>query len=229
MTTPSLDVAAILDRTARRYRQCDRFSRHYVASKLRRDPVHADVLGLAAREPFGDVVDVGCGRGQLGVALLEAGLARSVLGLERRPSSLAAARLAAGHLPFRGEALDLARDQAAAAVDTVLLIDVLYQLDDGVQAAVLDAVAGAARARIVIRTLDPARGARSRFTQALERMGRRVWPNAGSTVNAPTIAALTGKLEARGFAVEAMPCWRGTPFANVLLIARRVNAPPLPP
>jgi len=58
----SVDLAAILDRTAWRYRQCDRFSRHYVASKLRRDPVHADVLALAAREPFGDVIDVGCGR-----------------------------------------------------------------------------------------------------------------------------------------------------------------------
>jgi len=163
------------------------------------------------------------------VALLEAGLARSVVGLERRTASLAAAALAAGELAFRGETRDLARHQATASADTVLLVDVLYQLDDSAQAAVLDAVAAAARACIVIRTLDPECGARSRLTQALERLGRRVWPNAGNTVNAPAIAAVTERLKARGFAVEVAPCWRGTPFANVLLVARRVSAAPLPP
>ena len=59
-------------------RDCGRFVRGYVAGKLRRDPVHRDVLGLATGEAFGEVIDIGCGRGQLALALLEAGLARSV-------------------------------------------------------------------------------------------------------------------------------------------------------
>ena len=40
--------ADALRRTALRYRRCDRFTRHYVASKLRMDPVHPAVLALAA-------------------------------------------------------------------------------------------------------------------------------------------------------------------------------------
>src|SRR3954468_4398744 len=59
-------LAALSARVARRYRACGRFAQHYVAAKLRRDPVHRAVLALAAGEALGDVVDVGCGRGQLG-------------------------------------------------------------------------------------------------------------------------------------------------------------------
>ena len=88
LANPRPDFAATFERVTRRYRDCGRFARGYVARKLRRDPVHQDVLALAADEAFGDVVDIGCGRGQLAVALLEAGLARSVLGLDRNAGHL---------------------------------------------------------------------------------------------------------------------------------------------
>src|SRR5215475_9357310 len=67
------DLTALFQRTAWRYRDCGRFARNYVAAKLHRDPVNREILSMAAKEQFGDVVDIGCGRGQLGVALLEAG------------------------------------------------------------------------------------------------------------------------------------------------------------
>ncbi len=215
------DIAGALDRTARRYRDCDRFTRHYVAAKLRMDPVHADVLALAARAPFGRVIDFGCGYGQLGVALLEAELADDVLGLDCRGDAVTQANRAAAGLRFRAEACDLASPGGIAAANTVLLIDVLYQLDPAVQAAVLRHAAGLARRRILIRTADPARRTRFRLGRAAERAFRRVWPSSGAHVQAPDIGGVLAALRRERFIATVASCSRGTPFANLLIVGER--------
>jgi SAM-dependent methyltransferase len=205
-------------RVAERYRPCGRATPRYVASKLRRDPVYRAILG----EPgdFGDVLDLGCGRGQLGITLLEAGRARSVLGMDCNSAQLGKAERAARGLPFRGLSADLNESQALLGYDTVVIVDVLYQLPAGVQLRLLRQVARAARQRVLVRTLDPDRGLRSALTLGLERLGRRLSPNSGACVNALPIPALVRVLESQGFRVSAAPCWGATPFANVLLSAR---------
>ena len=215
------DLAATFERVAQRYRDCGRFARGYVAGKVRHDPVHREVLALAAREAFGDVVDIGCGRGQLAVALLEAGLAYSVLGLDSHRGHLEQARRAATGLAFTASVRDLTETQDAPESATVLLIDVLYQLEARVQMALLRAAARAARQRILIRTLDPDRGVRSILTIGLERLMRRVSPHSGKHVDVVPVTTLTEVLSDAGFAVSIAPCWQGTPFANVLIIGRR--------
>jgi 2-polyprenyl-3-methyl-5-hydroxy-6-metoxy-1,4-benzoquinol methylase len=217
---PRPDFAATFERVVQRYRECGRFARGYVAAKLRRDPVHRDVLALAANEAFGDVVDIGCGRGQLAVALLEAGRARSVLGLDCHAGHLEQARLAATGLAFTAAVQDIAETLNVPHADTVLLIDVLYQLESAAQIALLRATAGAARQRILIRTLDPDRGMRSAFTLGLERLTRCVSPHSGRHVDALPVAKITETLSEFGFVVSITPCWQGTPFANVLIMAR---------
>lgn len=220
--------SALVAAVAARYAGCGGLVRGYVAGKLRRDPVSRAVLAEAAREGLGEVVDLGCGRGQLGVALLVAGAARSVVGLDLTPRALAQAARAGAGLGFRAEARDLARDASVPPADTVLIVDVLYQLPDTAQMALLAAAAGAARRRVLIRMLDPGRGARSVLTVALERLVRRLSPHSGAVVEPRPVAEAVAVLRAAGFAVEVTPCWRGTPFANVLLIARRVGLlPPL--
>jgi SAM-dependent methyltransferase len=216
-------VEAALARTARRYRGGGRFDRFYVRGKLRHDPVYPDLLARSVRG-CGNVIDVGCGRGQLGLFLLEVGAASAVLGLDRNPTHLEQARRAAQGLAFRVALRDLASDQSLPDADTVLLIDVLYQLDTCTQQRLLASAARAARRRVVIRTADPRRELRSAATRALEVLGRRVWPHAGAHVNARPIATLTPTLEAAGFDVSVAPCWRGTPFANVLIVANRCAA-----
>jgi SAM-dependent methyltransferase len=215
------DFAATFERVARRYRDCGRFARGYVAAKLRRDPVHQHVLALAANEAFGDVVDIGCGRGQLAVALLEAGLARSVLGLDRNAGYLRQACRAATGLAFASALRDLTAARDVPEATTVLLVDVLYQLEAGVQQALVRTAARAARQRILIRALDPDRGMRSALTIGLERLMRRVSPHSGKHVDVLPVATLTEILSEAGFVVSIAPCWRGTPFANVLIIGRR--------
>ena len=213
---------AVLERTARRYRGCDRFTRSYVRAKVRLDPVHTDILALAAREDFGLVVDIGCGRGQMGVALLEAGSARHVAGLDCNRRALAQARRAAAGLPFHAEHRDLAQDPPLGAADTVLMIDVLYQLDPAAQHALLHAAAGMAPRRILIRTPGPSRGLRIRLLLAWERLFRPIWPTAGSQVNRLPLNRLVRVLQGLGYDSVIAPCSRGTPFSNVLLVARPI-------
>ena len=211
--------ADALRRAARRYHDRGRFARHYVASKLRRDPIHADLLTLAL--PLGRVVDIGCGRGQLAALLLEAGLADHVTGLDWNRTHLDQATAALAGLAFEGHVRDLETDQSVPEADTVLLIDVLYQLTTAAQHRLLDAAGQAAGRYLLIRTLDRSQGARGVFATLAERAGRRLWPSSGARVNPLTVQAIVARMNAAGFAVETTPGSRGTPFANVLLVGRR--------
>jgi 2-polyprenyl-3-methyl-5-hydroxy-6-metoxy-1,4-benzoquinol methylase len=217
------DFAPVFARVARRYRLCGRSTYGYVKRKLTYDPVHRDVLTLAAEENFGDVLDIGCGRGQLGIALLEAGLASSVQGMDRRARHLVQARDAAGDLPYCVLAQDLRLPHDTPQATTVLLIDVLYQLADEAQHAVLCTVCCSARERIIIRTLDPDRGVRSLLTLGLEHLMRTVSSYCGARVNPWKVTKLLALLTGHGFATSVRPCWDKTPFANVLIIGRRMR------
>ena len=211
-----------LRRTAARYRSGGKFTRHYVASKLRMDPVNAAILALPAA-PFGRVMDVGSGRGQLGVLLLEAGLTSSVLALDQDANALAQLAHAAAGLPVRTQEADLAAWQPVEDADTVFLIDVLYQLATEQQLALLRRAASVARRTVVIRASDPARGWRNGLSRVLERLGRGWWPTFGKRHNALPPAVLAETLAACGFAVETVPCRRGTPLAGVLLVGIRAG------
>jgi SAM-dependent methyltransferase len=218
------DTASAVVRTARRYRGCGRFAHGYVGAKLRRDPLYAMLPGLAEEHHFGSVLDIGCGRGQLGILLLEAGVAASVRGIDWNRRHLLQAQRAAGDLPFCTDARDLSQCQVFPVADTVFVVDVCYQLQTAAQANLLRAAARAARERILVRTADPARGLRSVLTRGLERLGRAAWPHAGAYVNQRPLAETVATLTEGGFAVTWTPCWRGTPFANVLVVGRRAGA-----
>jgi SAM-dependent methyltransferase len=215
------EPASVLRRTAQRYRGCGRFAHGYVAGKLRHDPVYPMLLSLATQEPFGTVLDIGCGRGQLGILLLYAGVATAAHGFDWNGRHLHQARQAAGDLPFHAEARDLSQSADFPPADTAVLIDVCYQLDTGAQMRLLDAVTRATRSRILIRTSDPARGLRSAVTRGLELLGRRFWPHSGARVNARPLEEIEAMLRNAGFTTTRMPCWQGTPFANVLIDGRR--------
>ncbi|MFO1029242.1 MAG: class I SAM-dependent methyltransferase [Acetobacteraceae bacterium] len=220
MIAPAPPLAAAISRTVRRYRGASRFGRFYVAGKLRLDPLYQALFALPAPR-FGTVIDLGCGRGQLGILLLEAGAATTVLAVDGQAALLADARQVSDGLNLRTERYDLTALPALPAADTIFMIDVLYQLDAATQQAVLEAATTAARRRIIIRAADPARGWRSRLTGGLERMVRRVWPHAGAHVNPRPVGAIVDRLEAAGFSVSIRPCWQGTPFSNVLIDAIR--------
>jgi len=210
-------VNRLPDQVAARYRGIT--TRGFVRGKLKRDPV---VPALLALPPFGDVLDLGCGRGQLGLALLLAGRASAVTGLDLDAGKIARATAAAGDLPARYVVADLATAPIPPC-DTALVIDVLVQMTPPAQDALLARLAAAAPPRIVIRAFDPGRGWRSGFGLAMDRLRRRLGGDLGlaGTVAPQPIAVLRAPLDAAGYAVSVTPCWAGTPLPNVLLVAER--------
>lgn len=196
-----------------------RATRGFVRGKLRADPALPALLALP---PLGAVVDLGCGRGALAVALLLAGRADSVAGFDLDAGKLARANAAAADLPARFALGDLATLEVPQA-DTVLLIDVLSQLQPEAQRALLGRLVARAPARIVIRTPDPDRGWRSAVGFALEHLRRWLGADrgrAGAVAPLP-LRDLAAPLEAAGYRVGVTPCWAGTPLPNVLILAER--------
>jgi uncharacterized protein (DUF2062 family)/SAM-dependent methyltransferase len=216
---PSAFEAAVL-RVATRYAGGRRSAFHYARGKMLGDPVVRRVWELAAEETLGEVSDVGSGRGQLGILLLESGGATKVTGFDWDRAKVKDAGRAASGLAASFEEGDL-RTHDVASCDTAVLVDVLHYLTDEEQDALLVRAARAARQRVVIRDLDPDRGWRSRMTRVQEAVTTAVRWNRGARVRVRPIACITRVLEAEGFEVVVEPCWAGTPFANVLVLGRR--------
>ena len=210
-------MSTLADTVAARYRGAT--TRGFVRGKLKRDPV---VPALLALPPLGDVLDLGCGRGQLGLALVLTGRARSIIGLDLDAAKIARASAAAQGLPARFAVADLAT-ASLPPCDTALLIDALVQMHPPAQAALLARIVAGAPARIVIRAFDPDRGWRSALGLTIDRLRRRLGGDLGlaGTVAPQPIATLRAPLEAAGYAVSVTPCWAGTPLPNVLLLAQR--------
>ena len=207
---------------AGRYRGVSRSARGFIRGKLKGDPAVAALLGLGAARNFGDVLDLGCGRGQLAIALLLAGAARRVTGLDIDADKIALAREAARGLPASFAVADLARTDIPPA-QTVLLIDVLLQLPPDAQDALLARIVAAGPDRVLIRAFDPDRGWRSGFGFAMEGVRRLLGGDRGldGAIAPRPLPEIARPFEAAGFTVRVTPCWAGTPLPNVLLLADR--------
>ncbi len=205
---------------AERYANGSRAVRGYVAGKLRADPVIGRLVELGRERHLGRVVDVGCGRGQLGVALLEAGVCSSVRGVDWDEEKIAAARAASKGLDVALDDGDV-REWTIPACDTVTLVDVLHYLTEAQQEDLLERAAEATERAIFVRELDPDRGWRSVLTRAQEAITTTLGYNAGERLVYRSMAAMISQLEARDFSVRIEPAWGSTPFANMLLVAWR--------
>ncbi len=228
---PRTALEHAIDRTAKRYAQAaSRRGEYYFArGKLAGDPATAAIAGLGA---LGSVLDLGCGRGQLAVLLLEAGTAERVHGIDWDEQKVALARRAAAGLLATFAAADVREEvredhagrDAGGSFDTALLVDVLHYFSRDTQDALL---LGAARrvgagGRLVLREADLGRGPRAWITRLFEGVGTALAVNRGERVLFRDVRReLVPLLEAEGFACTVAPCWGGTPFSNVLLVATR--------
>lgn len=211
----------LIRRVAERYASVS--ARMYARGKLGSDPICEQLVALGRERNLGDVVDVGCGRGQMAVMLLEANVATRVVGVDWDEAKLEAARAACAArkaLPATFEKFDV-REVAPPACDTLLLIDVLHYLTDKQQIDVLERCLRSARRCVVVRELDPDRGWRSATTRAQEAVTTFFGYNVGERVRVLPIASFTEPLERAGFSVRVEPSWGKTPFSNVAIIATR--------
>ena len=215
MTELAADVAG-------RYQGISRSARGFIRGKLKGDPAVAALLALGRARGFGEVVDLGCGRGQLAIALLLAGVAQRVHGIDIDAGKSALAAGAAQGLPAHFAVADLALAPIPPC-DTLLMIDVLLQLPMPAQDGLLARIAAAAPRRVAIRAFDPGRGWRSATGFAMERIRRVLGGDLGlrGALAPRPLHEVAQPFEAAGYAVRIAPCWAGTPLPNVLLVAER--------
>ena len=220
------------------YRAGGRYARHFARGKLGGDPAFAALLRLGLLPDDARVLDLGCGQALL-ASWLHTAAARHARGLwpadwppPPRPGPYHGIELmmqdvhrAEAALAPLGKAVQVIRGDvrttAFPASDVVVILDVLHYVDHAAQADLLARVRSALgrRGRLLLRVgdMDDARGfAASQWVDRLVTTvrGHRVPPTWGRSV-----AQWRELLQGLGFAVQALPMSRGTPFANVLLLA----------
>jgi uncharacterized protein (DUF2062 family)/predicted TPR repeat methyltransferase len=216
------ELSRAIRRTVARYAQAPIADRLYVSSKLANDPIVGKLAALPGS--FGSVVDAGCGRGQLGLLLLELGGLERLRGFDWDSRKVAIAeRAASGDARF--ETGDLRAIEWTLA-DTVLLIDVLHYLPRAEQDALLGRVveALAPGGRLVVREVDGERGWRSGLTTLFERMAARIRYNRAHVLDFRPAAQIRARLEALGLTVTTESASDGTPLANVMIVAVKGEA-----
>lgn len=205
-----------------RYAQAGHIARMTIRGKMRIDPVYRELLHRGIADA-GSIVDLGCGRGLLLSLILAArrnGAKPELHGVELASSRAAVARAALG-----GAATIVQADVASAAVpscDVVTLLDVAHYLPEAVQDDLWTRVRKAlpVGGRFFVREADAAAGAGFLAVRAAERIAAVLGGDGRRRFAYRASSELIRRLESAGFAVEADPMSRGTPFANVLLEAR---------
>jgi len=225
--------------TADRYLGTSLTAWEFARAKLRGDPVYRAVLSSGWLPPAGVLVDIGCGPGLL-LALVAQAVDEAhegkwppegwpaapmdlrLHGIEVRPRASELARYALG------DAAEIqtadARDAVLPpAIDLVAIFDVLHLMDRDAQRPLIARVAAAMRpgAILLVREADAAAGWRFRvvrFGNRITALLRGRWRPCFAFRSA---AEWRAELAASGFEVTVAPMGEGTPFANVLLVARR--------
>ncbi|HEY4016909.1 MAG TPA: DUF2062 domain-containing protein [Polyangiaceae bacterium] len=226
---------AAVERVATRYaspasvvaRERTRF--HYLRGKLLADPAARAVADVAGDAPavLGDVLDVGTGRGQVPLLLVELGRARTARGVDWDAAKIGDAQRAAAagspSAPAASFVVGDVRTAPFASSDTVLLVDILHYFREDEQDAILDRAAAAVRpgGRIVVRDADASRGWRSFATLVEERVFTFLRFHRGERVRFRPASAIVTRLEAAGMRCAVRPAWGSTPFSNVLVLGTR--------
>jgi SAM-dependent methyltransferase len=221
MTGPAFD--ALRSRAAHRYLQAGRWAHGFARGKMAGDPMYRKVLDLLAGMVPGLVVDVGCGEGYLLALMREAVPTTPLFGCDHDPKRLAVARRALAGEP----ALDLvegdARHMPLPAAAAVACLDVLHYLPEPDQDVLLARMASTLEpgGTLLVRDLDARGGWRDGVTRVSEHVARVVGRHRGKGLFFRPAEAAIATLRREGLVVEGSTCADGTPFANVLLVARR--------
>ena len=228
---------ALLDAAAHLYLGADEFDRRFARNKLRLDPVFFALLQGGLLPDRGTLLDLGCGRGPL-LALLVAArdqfsrgqwppgwppppLNLTLQGIELNPDHAGVARRALID-QARVTRHDI-RDAAFPPCSAVVLLDVLIFLEERDQRRVLERAAAALEpgGLLLVRDADAGAGLAFLVTRWSVRLPEILRGRLRNRLHYRGAVQWTGLLEALGFTVTAAPMSAGTPFANMLFVARK--------
>jgi cyclopropane fatty-acyl-phospholipid synthase-like methyltransferase len=237
LRTPAREL---VDAVSRRFAPAGTFARSYARAKLVRDPIYFSLLERGVIPDGARLLDLGCGQAIL-LALLVAArdaaragawpsgwaappVVSSLRGIELDAAEVRRARIALGSEAIVDE-LDL-RDSKLPPSDVIALIDVIHYVKPADQERLLASVAAALDrgGLLLLRVCDAADRLRTFLTRAGDRVGTITKRGSVGRLYLRSAAEWIARLEALGFSVDALPMSAGTPFANVLLSARKLRA-----
>jgi uncharacterized protein (DUF2062 family)/SAM-dependent methyltransferase len=230
------EIYALVEHTARRYVEAGMFHWEFVRGKLRHDPLYFHLLRHGALPDRGRLLDLGCGRGILFSLLLTARAQAergaypagwpppphlTLWGMEGNPKTADVARRALGSEAYL-ETTDLCT-AALPAADIVLLLDVLHYLPAGDQEKLLARAAAALSpgGLLLLRDADADGGRRFTATRLQERFSALARGHWRQRFHYRSRREWIQLLESLGFTVIGETMGDGTPYANVLITARR--------
>ncbi len=237
--------ALLLEQATTPYRISGRFAWHFARGKLGGDPAFAGLLQRGLIPAGARVLDIGCGQGLIAALLgsltgqspaerawpadwAAAPSGASVCGIELMPRDVARARRALAHLGGRARFVegDMCRTDFGPA-DVVVILDVLHYVSPAAQDDVLRRVRNALTpgGTLLLRIGDAAAGLRFRISNWVDMAVTFVRGHRLARLHCRPLAEWRRRLQELGFAVEVIPMHEGTPFANMLLVAR-LPAPP---
>jgi SAM-dependent methyltransferase len=231
-------TTALIDAASAPYRAMDLFGYFRARGKLRGDPAFTGILRKGLLVGSERILDLGCGQG-----LLAAWLVAARRSNDERPHLWPAEWLAAPRpTSFRGIELsrrDVQRARGAlgdradfevgditktdfGTVDAIVILDVLHYVDYQSQLRVLDRARAALAAGgiLLLRVGDAGSGIRFNLGKYIDQTVLLTRHHRTPRVYCRSAGEWQKVLIAGGFQCDAMPMSAGTPFANIMLIAR---------
>jgi SAM-dependent methyltransferase len=234
-------VKSLVARAAAPYRQAGRYAWHFARGKLGGDPAFAALLERGLLTGRERVLDIGCGQGLLTAWLLAAGEAsaqgrwpahwptapqpRHVRGIELMQHDVTRAQAALRPAVDAGQASFAAADMCRAdfgQADAVVILDVLHYVPIAAQDDVLRRVrdALAPGGVLLLRVGDAAAGLPFWISNWVDFVVTTLRGHRLGKLYCRRLGEWQELLRSLGFRVDAQPMSDGTPFANVLLVAR---------
>jgi SAM-dependent methyltransferase len=231
---------ALLGQASEPYRRAGRFAYHFARGKLRHDPVFRAILERGLLRGHTHILDLGCGQGVLAAWLRAASRCyergqwprfwppppclRSMRGIELMRREVARARCAFG----AGSECEVTqadiRSTAFGTADAVVILDVLHYMPEDSQRDVLRRVRAALPhgGALLLRVGDADAGLRFRLTQWSDHVILLFRGHGLARLHCRGLGRWRELLRECGFDSRPERMSHGTPFANVLLIARAV-------
>ena len=230
-------VRPLFEAATRPYIGAGKYAWHFARGKLRHDPVYFSLLRRGLLPERGSLLDLGCGQGIL-LSLLKAAKEQYQAG--RWPQDWPAPPMNLGlqGIELRAERARVARRALGGSVQVnlgdlrdldfppcsvIVMLDVLLYLGEAEQQRLLDRAGAALEpgGLLLLREADAGAGFAFQLTRWSERLAGALRGQFGQALHYRGAVQWIAELAGRGFSVGAEPMSEGTPYANVLFVARK--------
>lgn len=234
-------LRSLIEQAAARYRSAGQYAWRFARGKLGGDPAFAALLAQGLLSGRQRVLDIGSGQGLLTAWLLAAQTSAQqglwlkewppaptptrVHGIELMQHDVDRANEAMRSAVQAGSASFVAADMREAdfgRADAVVILDVLHYVPIADQDKVLQRVRAALDRGgvLLLRIGDAAGGLRFRISYWVDAVVTTLRGHRMTRLHCRTLAQWQEALRVLGFDVQVQPMSEGTPFANVMLVAR---------